>query len=222
MKKECFIISLIFSLFLILTCKIGNAQTGDLTYNGYSYKTVKIGTQWWMAENLQTIKYNDGTAIPNVKNNLIWAGFTTGAYCWYENDTTAYKNYGAIYNWFAINIGKLCPLGWQVPGDAEWAILIDFLGGESVAGGKMKEAGTILWESPNYGATNESGFSGLPGGCRFGNGGFFGNPISYGYWWSSTKGTVIGSHRSLYYDGPGVHRGGSYVGSGFRVRCLQD
>ena len=116
--------------------------------------------------NLKTTKYNDGTSIPNVTNDTSWSNLTTGAYCWYNNDVS-YKNpYGALYNWYAVNTGKLAPKGWHVPSDAEWTTLITYLGGESIAGGKLKEAGTTHWLSPNTEATNSTGFSALPGGRR--------------------------------------------------------
>ncbi|MCB9001260.1 MAG: fibrobacter succinogenes major paralogous domain-containing protein [Bacteroidales bacterium] len=154
--------------------------------DGNTYITVTIGNQVWMAENLKTTHYNDGTAIPNVTDGNEWAALTTGAYCWYSN-ATAYKDtYGALYNWYAVNTGKLAPTGWHVATDAEWTTLTTYLGGESVAGGKLKETDTTHWASPNTGATNETGFTALPGGYR-GRGGAFGGIGGYGYWWSATE-----------------------------------
>ena len=112
--------------------------------DGYVYHTVTIGAQVWMVENLKTTKYNDGTAIPLVTDSTAWAILTIPGYCWYNNDAVTYKaTYGALYNWYAVNTGKLAPKGWHVPADAEWTKLITFLGGEDVAGGKMKSTGTI-------------------------------------------------------------------------------
>jgi uncharacterized protein (TIGR02145 family) len=135
--------------------------------DGNYYNIVTIGTQTWMAENLETTKYNDGNNIPNISDNVAWSNLTTPGYCWYNNDDSTYKNlYGALYNWYTVNRGKLCPIGWHVPTDAEWTTLTTYLGGESVAGGRLKETGTMHWVSPNVGAINETGFTALPGSCR--------------------------------------------------------
>ena len=138
---------------------------------GNVYSVVQIGTQLWMSENLKTMKYNDDTDIPLEIDNIAWVGLTTGAYCWYQNDEAANKDiYGALYNWYAVETGNLCPDGWHIPTDAEWSALGSFLGGNSIAGGKMKATGTEYWSAPNTDATNESGFAGLPGGNREGSG----------------------------------------------------
>jgi uncharacterized protein (TIGR02145 family) len=135
--------------------------------DGNVYKTITIGTQVWMAENLRTTKLDDGKIVPLVTDDKIWAGLNTPAYCWYTNNAPENKNkYGALYNWYTVSTNKLCPRGWHVPTDAEWKTLITNLGGESVAGGKLKEKGTSHWQSPNAGATNETGFTALPSGER--------------------------------------------------------
>jgi uncharacterized protein (TIGR02145 family) len=201
----------------------------DLTYgsvsdnDGNTYKTILIGTQTWMAENLKTTKYNDGTTIPLVTVNSAWAALITPGYCWYDNDAATYKaTYGALYNWYTVNTGKLCPTGWHVPTDAEWTTLTTSLGGESVASGKLKETGITHWLSPNTGATNESGFTALPGGDRSYSGTFSHIGI-YGSWWSSTEyGTYYAWFRYVYYDDGGVHRYYGYKQDGFSVRCLKD
>ena len=157
--------------------------------DGNSYGTVTIGNQTWMAENLKTTKYKDGTAIPNVTVDAAWAALTSGAYCYYKNNVgTDYgATYGALYNWYAVNTGNLCPTGWHVPTTAEWTTLTDYLGGLSVAGGKLKETGTTHWLTPNTGATNAFGFTALAGGMRYDNNGSFWDLYEYaGYWWSST------------------------------------
>ena len=190
--------------------------------DGNVYKTITIGTQVWMAENLKTTKYNDGTSIPLVIDNS-WATLTTPAYCWYNNDSTASKNiYGALYNWHTVNTGKLCPIGWYVPANKEWANLSTYLGGDKVAGGKLKETGMTHWNSPNTGATNENGFRALPGGYRYGKG-IFGSIGYLGYWWSSTE------HRAPYawcryigYGSSSLLSHGNYRRNGFSVRCVQD
>jgi uncharacterized protein (TIGR02145 family) len=203
-----------------------NLTYGSVTdIDGNTYKTIQIGTQTWMAENLKTIKYNDGTAISNVTNNTTWIGLTTGAYCWYNNDAGTYKaTYGALYNWYTVSTGKLCPTGWHVPSDAEWTTLTTYLGGEGVPGGKLKETCTTHWLSPNYGATNESGFTALPGGeCDY-NGSFV-QIGYYGSWWSSTEiSTESAVSRGMNRNSNQVDRhvqGGIGKLYGRSVRCLR-
>jgi uncharacterized protein (TIGR02145 family) len=147
-----------------LSFKTFAAVDGD----GNGYYSVTIGTQTWLIENLKTTKYNDGTNIPNVTDSIAWKALTTGAYCNYRNktDPSFIATYGRLYNWYAVNSGKLAPAGWHIPTHNEWNALVTFLGGQDVAGGKMKEAGIIHWQTPNIGATNESGFSALPSGYR--------------------------------------------------------
>lgn len=159
--------------------------------DGNVYNTVTIGTQVWMAENLRTTKYKDNTAIPLVTDNTAWTNLSTPGYCWYNNDAATNKStYGALYNWYTVNTGKLCPTGWHVPTDAEWSTLTTCLGGVGVAGGKLKEAGTSHWMSPNVGATNETGFTALPSGYRYAGGTFEYNGLG-GWWWSSTESSLL-------------------------------
>jgi uncharacterized protein (TIGR02145 family) len=139
--------------------------------DGNSYKTVYIGTQQWMAENLKTAKYNDGTFIPNITDNIQWSNLTTGAWAYYNNDASNNTLYGKLYNWYALNSQtngnkNVCPVGWHVPYDYEWTILSDYLGGENIAGGKMKQIGLSNWKSPNTDATNSFLFNAVPGGIR--------------------------------------------------------
>jgi uncharacterized protein (TIGR02145 family) len=143
-----------------------------------------------MAENLKTSKYSDGTMIPNITDNTQWKNDSSGAWCYYNNDVANNAKYGKLYNWYAVsktsNGNKnVCPNGWHVPSDTEWKVLTDYLGGDSVAGSKMKEVGTSSWYSPNTDATNTSLFSGLPGGNRNNNGNY-NNIGNNGNWWSST------------------------------------
>jgi len=192
--------------------------------DGNVYNTVTIGTQVWMAENLKTTKYNDNTSIPLVTDNTAWAALTTSGYCWYNNDAATYKaTYGALYNWHTVNTGKLCPTGWHVPTDAEWTTLTTYLGGEGVAGGKLKETGTAHWISPNTGATNETGFTALPGGFRDYNGPCY-YIGSYGLWWSSTEYSTTSSawRRTMHYDNTSVLRDYFDKRLGFSVRCVRD
>jgi uncharacterized protein (TIGR02145 family) len=202
---------------------IGNSGTFIDTRDGQVYKWVKIGTQIWMAENLKAIKYQNGDPIQNVINNAEWAGLTSGAYCNYANDINIAKTYGRLYNWYAVSDSRnIAPIGWHVPTDAEWFTLVIYLGGESVAGGKLKETGTSHWQDPNTGATNETGFSALPGGSRTTNGTFH-DVGSNGYWWSSTVGgTGSAWYRLMYYDRSNVYRYDSGNGDGFSVRCVRD
>ena len=200
-----------------------NNSTTVTDIDGNVYHTVKIGAQTWMVENLKTTHYNDGTAIPLVTGNTAWGSLTTPGYCWYNNDQATYgSTYGALYNWYAVNTGKLCPTGWHVATDAEWAQLTDYLGGKWVAGGKMKEAGLSHWQSPNTGANNSSGFTALPGGRRHTVGNFYGLTY-YALFWSSTERSPTNAwYRHLHYNTVVVCRNGNYKTYGLSVRCLQD
>jgi len=153
--------------------------------DGNIYPSIVIGTQCFMRKDLQTTRYNDGTNIPHVTDQTTWSGLTTPAYCYYNNDYETYGSvYGALYNWYAVNTSKLCPSGWHVPSKDEWMTLTTYLGGLSLAGGKLKETGLNHWNSPNTGATNEVGFNGLPGGNR---GNSFAFEGMYYRRWSSTN-----------------------------------
>ena len=147
--------------------------TGTVTdFDGNVYYTVTIGSQVWLAGNLKTVKYNDGTDIPLVTDKTAWGALTTPGYCWLNNDKATNKDtYGALYNYYVVdpaaNGGKnVCPTGWKVPTNDEWTALTTYLNGEAAAGGKLKEAGTAHWQTPNTGATNETGFTALPAGGR--------------------------------------------------------
>jgi uncharacterized protein (TIGR02145 family) len=194
---------------------------------GNSYKTVTIGTQTWMAENLKVTKYNDGTTIPNITDNTQWQNNTTGAWSYYNNDEANNAKYGKLYNWYAVsktsNGNKnVCPTGWHVPTDAEWTVLTDYLGGESVAGGKMKEVGTTNWNSPNTSATNTSLFTGLPGGNRNVIG-IYSTIGNSGDWWSSPESNANGAwNRDLNYDNGNAFRYNFNKKNGLSVRCLRD
>ncbi|MBG0861138.1 MAG: TIR domain-containing protein [Bacteroidales bacterium] len=190
--------------------------------DGNEYNIVKIGNQVWMAENLKTTKYNDGTAIPFVVDDKLWLNLNTSGYCWYKNDFNNKSIYGALYNWHAVNTGKLCPKYWHVPTDEEWTALIKYLGGDSIAGGKLKEKGTIHWLAPNTGATNESGFTALPGGYRYASGSF--SSIGYiGCWWSATELEVrIAWYRSIGHNGSNMGRFYHKENYGYSIRCIKD
>jgi uncharacterized protein (TIGR02145 family) len=195
--------------------------------DGNTYKTVQIGTQVWMAENLKTAKYNDGTMIPNVTDDAQWSNLTSGAWCYYDNNASNNSKYGKLYNWYAVskttNGNKnVCPTGWHVPTDSEWTALTDYLGGVSVAGGKMKDVGTTNWINPNTDATNVSLFTGLPGGLRNLNGYYYGIGNA-GRWWSSSESyTASAWLRALSDDIGDADRGSSDKRDGLSVRCLRD
>ncbi len=191
--------------------------------DGNTYSTVSIGGQIWMTENLKTTKYNDGTAIPLVTDNTAWVNMVSPGYCWYNNDATTNKNtYGTLYNFYTVKTGNLCPIGWHVPTDADWTVLTTYLGGESVAGGKLKEIGNSHWLNPNTSATNEIGFTILPSGCRTSIGAFI-NVGTAGYWWTSTESSTANAwNRSLYYNSGTVFRGPNTEWLGFSVRCLKN
>jgi uncharacterized protein (TIGR02145 family) len=184
------------------------------------YSIVEINDQIWMGLNLKATKYNDGNTIPIVTDGATWAALNSPGYCWYNNDPALKPTYGALYNWYTLNTGKLCPEGWHVPGDAEWTQLTNYLAGESVAGGKLKETGTIHWTSPNAGATNENGFTSLPGGYRESSGTFT-NLGAYGGWWSSSESIDSKAwNRFLYSDNTTFVNVDNTKSSGFSVRCL--
>jgi uncharacterized protein (TIGR02145 family) len=190
--------------------------------DGNVYHMVTIGTQVWMVENLKTTRFSDSAAIPSVTDNNAWGALTTPGYCWFGNDSVNNFNFGALYNWYAVNTGKLAPKGWHVPTDTEWTMLTTYLGGESVAGGKLKVAGLLYWPSPNTGATNETGFSALPG-CFRNNSGVSDCLDPNGYWWSSSAYDTAGSwFRYMFYNSANVGRDYNFKKDGFSVRCLRD
>jgi len=194
----------------------GSQETFNTTTSGGSstitdidnnvYQTVTIGTQVWMAENLKVTKYNDNSVI--------------SGYYWYGTNG---PTLGALYTWSTVDKGKLCPIGWHVPSGDEWTVLVIYLGGDLVAGGKLKTTGISLWESPNTGATNSSGFSALPGGYRMENGQLFGL-AQEGNWWTSTS---IGSSYAAWSIVLTYNH--NYVGSSdtskeyaLSVRCIKN
>lgn len=201
----------------------GNAIVGSVTdIDGNTYRTIRVGDQEWMAENLRVTRYNDKNSIAHISDALMWSGQSAPAWCWYDNDRNYDAPYGKLYNWYAVATGKLCPTGWHVPTMADWTILIDFLGGENKAGGKIKEVGLNHWQSPNTGATNESSLTGLPGGTRDENGTYV-NIGSYGIWWSSTASSIsVANCQIVSYFGEKIISSGNSKGFGNSVRCLRD
>jgi uncharacterized protein (TIGR02145 family) len=207
--------------------------------DGNTYQSVTNCGLTFTKQNLNVSKYSDGTPIPQVQNASAWANLTTGAWCYYENNTANGTTYGKLYNWYAVAgiydaasaanpalRKKLAPIGWHIPSNNEWTQLTDCLGGTSVAGGKMKSTGTIqegngLWQSPNLNANNISGFNGLPGGNRGddGNNYFI---TGYGNWWSSTMNNSNPWSRALAYNNfiVGINTLNSKYG--FSVRLIKD
>jgi uncharacterized protein (TIGR02145 family) len=195
-----------------------------LDADGNVYNSIKIEFQTWMIENLKTTHYNDGTEIPYVTNNTAWSELSTPGYCWFNNDMTAKDICGGLYNWHAVNTGKLCPNGWHVPTEDEWLTLTVYLG--SSAGGKMKETGFVHWRTPNTGATNQSGFTALPTGIRSYNG-FYEGLTTLCWFWSSTaiwNSVYHASFRSIEYNNETL-RGvgmGAIKENGLSVRCIKN
>jgi uncharacterized protein (TIGR02145 family) len=184
--------------------------------------TIVIGTQQWMSKNLDVAFYRNGDPIPQVTDGVTWAGLTTGAWCYYNNDSTVGNTYGKLYNWYAVNDARgLAPQGWHIPSDTEWTTLSTVLGGEPVAGGKMREAGTLNWTSPNAGGNNNSGFAALPGGFR--QNAAFGLLGLWGSWWSSTpadNNSIWG--RFIFYNDVNLGRGLTEKSYAYSVRCVRD
>ena len=184
---------------------------------------ILICDQTWTNKNLDVATYRDGTPIPQVTDPTQWANLTTGAWCYYDNDPANGVIYGKLYNWYAVNDPRgLAPTGYHVPTDAEWTILTTCLGGETIAGGKMKSTGILLWASPNTDATNSSGFTGLPGGSRnmFGT---FENIGFYDSFWSSTEQDSFNAwDRFLSYNNDNAGRGYINKKIGCSIRLIKD
>lgn len=200
--------------------------------DGNTYPTITISwnkstgsnSQTWMVENLKTTKYNDGTPIQLVTDNVQWINLTSPAYCWYNNDEKIYKNtYGALYNWYVVGTGKLCPKGWHVPSNAEWTTLIYFVGGPGVAGGKLKEQGTTHWKD-NLGATNSIGFSALPAGQRTNMTleVFKGMSQECNFWSSTVPYESMTFFTALMLNSITSGQPASHLQNGFSVRCIKD
>ncbi|MBN1462806.1 MAG: fibrobacter succinogenes major paralogous domain-containing protein [Paludibacteraceae bacterium] len=210
--------------------------------DGNVYQTVTIGTQTWMAENLKVTHYNDGIAIPNVTDNIEWIASTSGVYCDYNNDAANGIKYGHLYNWYAVNVGKLAPAGWHVPTDAEWTTLENYLitngynYNDTITGNKIAKAlaaKTDWTTSTTKGAigndlstNNRTGFFALPGGIRSGYNGHFNNLGNRGYWWSATYhtnySTEIAWYRDLDYNFAAIASGSDSQRGGLSVRCVKD
>ena len=190
--------------------------------DGNVYPISKICGKFWMTENLRTAKYNDGTIIPTGLNNTAWTATTTGACAIYGDVNANNIIYGKLYNWYAANNIKLAPIGWHVATEAEWIALVDCLGGTSVAGGKMKSTST-LWNAPNLGADNSSGFNGLPSGFKSSiNATYYSRGNEANYWGSNERNATQGEYLDLKSDFASVSFNGANKTFGYAVRCIKD
>jgi hypothetical protein len=199
---------------------LGGIASGLLVAN---LPSITICSQTFTIENLSVAKYRNGDTIPKITGGLEWQNAGYGAWCWYNNDSANYWQYGRLYNWYAVNDPRgLAPHGWHVPTDDEWNTLETCLGGASVAGGSMKETGNTHWNSPNTLATNSSGFTGLPGGNRSSDGIFY-NIGNNGRWWSATDYSLtLALSRYLSYNSATLTKGNNYKSLGFSIRLVKD
>lgn len=226
MKKRISTYILLLAVFTLFFngCKKENKPPDPLSdIEGNTYKTVKIGSQIWMAENLKTTSFKDGTDIPLITDANAWGNLTTPGYCWYNNDAASFKEtYGALYNCYTVSTGNLCPAGWHVPEREEWQALRDFLGDSLTGGGKLKEAGIAHWLTPNKGADNSSGFTAVGAGIRYFEGTFT-SVLSYtSLWTASGESNDDEWYAGLYFaDATFImdHRNKKH---GFSVRCLKN
>lgn len=193
-------------------------------FDGNIYTKVTIGTQVWMVEDLKTTHYNNGDPIPNVTGDAEWAALTTPAYCWVNNDSITFPN-AVLYNWYAINTGNLCPPGWHIATNDDWNTLVNFLGGQNIAGGPLKETGTTHWAAPNVGATNITGFTSRANGYRHADTGTFSEPGYYASYFTSTEHPLVSTDAYQWYcafDGPNCSVDQQDKASGNLVRCVKD
>jgi uncharacterized protein (TIGR02145 family) len=227
MKKLNLLFTILFA-FIFIKCEVNN---NNISVDGCSKphgnsEIVKICNQIWMKKNLDIDHYRNGDSIPEIRDPNEWGNLTTGAWCYYDNDTANGKIYGKLYNWYAVNDPRgLAPDGWHVASNNEWMVLINCLGGYDIAGGKLKESGIIHWNSPNEGATNNSGFTGLPGGWRYDDhSGNFYLIGRIGNWWTSSENdSVDGQFYQLGYNDIGFsNSGNAYKVGGYSVRCVKD
>ena len=232
MKLKKTAIVLLLMILPVLSC-IFSDTVKDI--DGNKYKTIKIGSQLWMAENLKVTHYRNGDTIPNVTDRFEWGALTTGAYCNYDNNEANAATYGRLYNWYAVNDRRnIAPKGWHVPTDMEWkefelylGILqsdIDDMGGRGInSGGRLKETGTAHWNSPNNGATNETGFTALPGGSRVSGAYYFnGIGVKASFWSSTAYDSRNALFRQLYYNKTNIIRFSNLKQWGLSVRCIKD
>lgn len=214
---------LFFFLPVALWCGAAHSQTAATVADseGNTYKTVRIGNRVWMAENLRATRFRTGEPIALVKEDERWMYQSAAARCIYENDSARVMAYGYLYNWFAVNDARgICPLGWHVPTDAEWTQLADALGGNSTAGGKLKDI--KLWEFPNADATNSSGFTATGAGIRLFSGHYNLMEQATGFWSSTSGNKLLAWVRYLEYGNGKMTRAYYGKSSGLSCRCVKD
>ena len=223
--KPAYIFSMLLaSIYVGLLPTASCQSTTDL--DGQTSKSLKIGDQTWIGQNLDVSHFSNGDPIPQVSNDEEWEKVgmeKKPAWCYYEGSDENGKTYGKLYNWYAVNDSRgLAPKDWHIPTEQEWIILSKSLGGDEMAGKKLKEKGTVHWKSPNQAATNESGFGGLPGGLNYSFGTFVGMG-STGYWWTSTaNGDETAILCSLSYKDSVLTNLFLNKGVGVSVRCVKD
>lgn len=205
------------------TIPISSTPGSGVSFDGHTYPSIVLGNgQEWLSENLRSTHYANGDVIPNVTSDAQWSSLTTGAFADINNSYAYRIPYGLLYNWYAVADSRnVCPTGWHVPSSSEWFTLVNYLGGDMNAGGKLKSVGTQYWQSPNSGATNDINFSGLPGGQRTSNGLFNGTP-AYGYWWSSTSSGTNAVGRQLISGSNQVPTNLDNKAFGQSVRCIKN
>jgi uncharacterized protein (TIGR02145 family) len=227
MKKRKFwlypfvVLGLVFTLATSCSKDDNNEIVKDI--DGNIYHSVTIGTQIWMVENLKVTHYRNGDPIPNVTDSLEWGNLSTGAYCDYNNLKSNGDIYGKLYNWYAVDDSRnIAPMGWHIPSEGEWAKLEGYLGSNDIAGGKLKETGTTHWSDPNIGATNETGFTALPGGDRLWEGTYQFIGIKGSLWSATEVEPGYAWARYIYNDDTITNRDDGNMHEGFSVRCIKN
>jgi len=210
--------------------QLGTAVSDDKSFitlapitdlEGNVYDVVRIGTQVWTVQNLNVTRYSNGDPIENITENSTWNTLTTAGYCDYNNIPSNSTVYGKLYNWYAVNDSRnLCPTGWHVPIDLEWGVMLNLYGWDNATGGKLKETGIIHWSYPNTGATNESGFTALPGGARYSTG--YTGITEYGNWWGASRPDFLIQIGLFYYKSSFMAWSFSDKTMGLSVRCLKN
>jgi len=230
MKKILFLL-IACMVLLVLFLMLASSQQDDdpnswipdtvKDIDGNIYHTVTIGHVVWMVENLRTTRLKNGTAIPLVTDSFAWISLKSPGYCWYDNNQALYREtYGALYNWYAVNSGKICPKGWHVPTENDWYSIACYIAEEDLIGGKLKEKGTAHWISPNEGATNEFGFTVLPGGFR---GSAFEGLGLCTFLWSAVENDAMKSYCTGFtFNSSKLYTAEIAKSTGVYIRCVMD
>ena len=214
------VLVLTFGFWSSMSAQKSGATVKDA--DGNEYKTVVIGSQTWFAENLKTTKYANGTNIKQISDKNAWANDKVAGYCWYNNDEGNKSEYGALYNWYAINTANICPEGWHVATDADWNTLEKSVGGREKAAASLKEAGTSHWETSTEATTGDSGFNMLPGGFRDAYGNFTWQGVDAGYWTATGKTPSYAWNRTTFYYEDQLNRHEIQKCFGYSVRCVKN